>query len=544
MGVNDVDVNVGDTFEVVINAGGYVEMDAFQFDVVSLAPAAVFVGLVPPTDADAVSPFLTESIPAAPGRVRATAIGLAGGPVIRVVGIGGIADNPPRLNSISSPEEVVQLLRLSFVAAEAFTGTITITNVKDDLAGAAVTPGALVIVGAETPTATPTESAPATPTETEVPPTPTNTVVPPTVTPTETGQATPTDTVVPPTSTATETPEPTPTDTVGPTETPEPLQDLSVTAMSRYGNLFEYTNRRGWYDADANGILDDPISDNGPQPLSFVNYTASDLTVNVDANRGEIFAAVTEEGRVFSAQINDQGPPVTGIFADFKRDVVRNAPIRGVTDIEILGDGSGYVLLFKSGTIDVVRGSRRNPPIQHFTQARIALTGEAVDLELVDADPDSLSGYVLTKKGKIIPFGGADPLLYADAADEKLNSFVDLEIAQVGDIRGGAAVTKFGDIAPVVYAGEEFVADLIPEEEEFSLPVNSSFFFVGFEIVTQPAEETAGAQVGLIALSSDGSLHTFGPISRFLPEGVDLPIPDNYFRSVDIEVELFFGPGG
>ena len=156
MSVDDVAVTATQDFEVVINAGGYENVDAIQFDISFNPPAANFVGLVPPTEDDAINAFLTESIPAAPGKVSAAVVG----DVIRISAIGGIADNPARLNSISSPDEVVQLLRLTFTAIDipevSRTSTITISNVKDDLAGAELTAGVLTIMHLESPTATPT----------------------------------------------------------------------------------------------------------------------------------------------------------------------------------------------------------------------------------------------------------------------------------------------------------------------------------------------------------------------------------------------------
>ena len=317
-----------------------------------------------------------------------------------------------------------------------------------------------------------------------------------------------------------------------------------MTSFSKFGQLFEYTNLRGWYDADGNGMLDDPIAQNGPFAVARSNYIASDLLINEDANRGEMFVAVTEDGSVFSAQLFDDAPPQTGILADFKRDVLRRGSIGGIKDVELLSDGSGYVLLLESGTIQVVQGSRLRPPILSQTVARVAITGKAVDLELYNATPGSISGYVLTKQGAVIPFGGAQKLVLADPADAKIGNYVDLEIAQAGDARGAVAMTKFGAIVPFVYPGEEAVADLIPADQDFNLPVNSPFFIVGFEIVLQPALASPGSQIGLMALSTDGSLHTFGPISRLLPPGVDLSIPINDLRVVDLEVEYFPGRGG
>ena len=296
-------------------------------------------------------------------------------------------------------------------------------------------------------------------------------------------------------------------------------------------------NVRGWFDADGNTFLDDPIKDNGPRPIMYPNYTATDFLVMDDGTK--IFAGATNNGRIYSAKMDANSIVETNIFADFARDVNPRGASAGVADIEILSDGTGYALLMKSGTIVVVIGSRANLKVS--PPQRVTGPGVAVDFEILFASEGGALGHMLTSTGSVVGFGyvfgvKVPDMKPANPSDAKLNGFVDLETFTVNETFGAVAMTKFGDVVPMIYEAAPEAADLVPDED-FNLPADSAFFIVGFEIITKSAEN--GGKLGLMAVSTGGALHTFGPISRFLPEGSGHPEAFDVFPAVDINVNIF-----
>lgn len=404
MGAGNLSLNVGQTGEVTISAGGFADVDAFQFDITYDAAVVTFAGLADLSSADAANAFVANSIPQAKGSVSASVVspGLA-----RVVAIGGIADNPLRPNTISSLSQVVQLLRLKFTGSLAGTSSVSLGNIKDDLnqPGIQLSNGSITVnetapatpTNTETVPATPTntETVPATPTNTQVPPTPTNTVAPATPTNTETIPATPTNTesitatptntVVPATPTNTESITATPTNTqpaatatptntqpgvtATPTETIPPVftptatpteieadSFLGIVGLTRFGQVFPGGAAVFNFDLNKDGL---------PEPENFPVVPGTDFVRDIEFS-GEENGVNGSEGLYFllggnigalppvqpllgtsvtgGGGIDTDNNPANNIqFGSFNGDVVYG---RQLNDIEGAGNHGFYALHF------------------------------------------------------------------------------------------------------------------------------------------------------------------------------------------------------
>ena len=195
----------GEQVSVTISATGMPTTDAFQFEVVYDSNVLAFVGVNR-------SGTLTETWYSVAVNAQVP---------LSLVAIAGTAQ------PISGDGDLVELIFTVAQDAPEGVTSLTIQNVKDDLAGLIAVAGSITVlpsgVPTETPTAGPTETPTAAPTHT-----PTATQVP-TVGPTETPTAAPTHT-----PTATQTP------TATPTASPTARQanpNLGVVALSQFGPL-------------------------------------------------------------------------------------------------------------------------------------------------------------------------------------------------------------------------------------------------------------------------------------------------------------------
>lgn len=361
MGAGNLSLNVGQTGELAISAGGFDNVDAFQFDITYDAAVVTFAGLANLSSADAANAFVANSIPLAKGSVTASVVspGLA-----RVVAIGGIADNPLRPNTISSLSQVVQLLRLQFTGLNAGSTSVALGNIKDDLnqPGIQLSNGSITVNETTVATPTNTETVPATPTNTQVPPTPTNTVVPATPTNTETVPATPTNTeTVPATPTNTEVPA-TPTNTESITATPTSTQPVATATP---------TNTQP-------GVTATPTETIPP----VFTPTATPTEIEADAFLGIVgltrFGQVFPGGAaVFNFDLNKDGLPEPENFpvvpgTDFVRDIEFSGEVNSINGSEGL-----YFLL--GGNIGAL------PPVQPLLGASVT-GGGGIDTNNNPAD--------------------------------------------------------------------------------------------------------------------------------------------------------------
>ncbi|MGI6458462.1 MAG: hypothetical protein ACOX5R_23000 [bacterium] len=406
--------------------------------------------------------------------------------------------------------------------------------------------------GVATPTETPTDT-PVPPTDTPVPPTPTETgVATPTETPTDT-PVPPTDTPVPPTETPveptpTETEVPTPTETatatpIPPTETPEPVTPTPATptpvgtpsgtenpnqgimVLDAFGGLHQLGDIAGFYDANNNGILDDPTTILGTLEFLPNQDAYSDVELYIE-NEGTDQAqlrgilGLVGDGRIFSSQVTEVSEGTYVVKNEYLTNIASMGVIFPTTDVirdlEYNEDGSGYYMLMNDGTIFSVIGNRGIPTRvgSKLTDAKLA---PAVDLEVVSGIGADLQGYVLDARGRIYNIGGTAPmaveltevdLLNADLPASDIPIFRDMEL--YGD--GALVADGYGRFYPVTADGTGALDIVMPVLDFDHLDV-----MVDFEIQIDPTIQDFNG-VGIFVLTKVGSIHTFGAADIFLTE--------------------------
>ena len=559
MQIDDLDIDQGESVAIAVQAGGYTDVDAFTFQVLYDQSVLTFTGLTAPTGDDAVSTYLTESIDNT-GSVSAID---AGDGVVNVIAIGGIAENPIRANAISSPDAVLQLLRLQFTGAAEGVSPLLIANITDDLADAAVTPGMVTVAG-ETPTAVPTDTeVPVEPTDTEtptvvpptetetptvVPPTatetvtaaPTDTAVVPTDTPTETVTAVPTDTEVVPTDTPTETVTAAPTDTEveAPTDTPTPTP-TEATPTETPPEVFTPTHTPTPIEADAFlGVV--ALTRFGDEPIGGAAVFDFDIGIT-DPITGALVQEYDDEGLLIRDLIPD--PAAFAIKPMPQTDFAVDLEFSGETN-DLNGSQGIYVLL--AGNIGAL------PPVQPNLGATVVgnggidtdndpstgvnfgtFSGDVIfGRQLVDVEGAGNDGfYVLDYQGRIYGEGDINPAIESltplmSVVPEVNDPYaaviaMDLEIYRGPDVAdqdingfGGYILTSLGEIISVGDA---------PAIDTSELPINPDVGMLVYRDIELVPTADGSRYVGL------GVMDMYGIVTLVPFEGEVAP---QYFRSL------------
>ena len=362
------------------------------------------------------------------------------------------------------------------------------------------------------PTATPTETGGETPadTPTPVPPTNTPTLVP--ATPTETGEATPTETQV---ATPTQTPQPTPTQGGQPSPTPDDFENPNqgIAILDGFGGLHEVGDVDRLTDLNGDGT----VSALERLPL-FPYFVSRDIyrDVEVYMENGAVKAvlALRGDGRIYSAEINDDGTVNRGFLPDLGMTFPST---KDAADIEFIDNGQGYFVLLADGTLIAVDKNG----VQNVLRVKADKKGvgagaidkkqnPAVDLEIVTAETSTAVpvAYVLDARGFIHTLGGATPLV---AATSNSPIFVDMELVP-------------GEEAAVLADGYGRFVQALPEGAsplDIVLPKlgfgKAESVLVDFEI--QKVDNVEFSQgVGIVALTKYGTLHTSGAADFLLTE--------------------------
>jgi len=382
------------------------------------------------------------------------------------------------------------------------------------------TPTATPVPPSPTPVETPIETPTATPepTDTPVPPSPT-----PEETPIETPTATPepTDTPVPPSPTPEETPTatpvlpsptpeetPTPTPTLPPGEVPDNFDNETqgILIADGFGGIHELGDVVGIFDANQDGVLDDPGTTNIMTQFLLGRDLYNDIEIFVNEN-GLITATLssTSDGRVFSNTISDN--VVTRNPFNSYAKLFQLVPFdRGdVVDIEFNNDGSGYYALRRNGDIDYFTSDPTNVPLIANIRTQATGIGAPVSLAILDGDGVNASGYVLTNRGFVLEFGGA-PALSGDLPASINGVYVDLELIQ----GFGIVANRFGKFFAVTEDGTGDTGGLPLPDFNFGEPQ-----LIDFEIQVDPNVDFNNG-IGVFGLTRIGSLHTFGAADFFL----------------------------
>lgn len=391
-----------------------------------------------------------------------------------------------------------------------------------------------------TPTLKPVETATETPTA--IPPT--NTPVPPT--PTET-------TIVTPTQTPTPQPTPTPTKEVVATPTPydfeNPHQGIAI--LDGFGGLHELGDVMRLTDINGDGKI------SAAERIPLFPYVAGrdvyrDLNVYLENGKVKAVLAVRGDGKVYSAQINENGTVKRGYLPDLG---LTFPSVNDVVDAEFLSNGMGYFVLLADGTlISVDQGG-----VQKVFRVKTDKTGvgagaidarknPAVDLEIVKAETSTAipSAYILDARGFIHPLGDAVPL-FATTSNSPI--FIGMEL--VPDQQAAVIADGYGRFYQALPKNAAPL-DIVLPELGFG---RAEPVLVDFDL-QKDANVQFSQGIGIVAMTKYGTLHTSGAADFLLtesglanwsalmnlPEGVypriDKNLQGKYFLNIGIVVDI------